>query len=329
MSPTFQARRGERLARLHRIEHLLYQNRGGGITLERMAKECEVSTRQIRRDLNDLEEITRIPLEHEDGRWRVMEDYYLPPVSFSSSEALYLFMAVRLLLDHSHRREPSLVSIFQKLNSVVQPPLRDEIGKTLAWIQKQPCCDQYLETMRVLAEAWMAHKSVRIKYRGLSEDEKERLIDPYYLQPAAAGHTSYLFAYCHQVKAQRVFKIERITAIKATDKPYAIPAGFDADAYLNSTWGIITGEKARDIRLRIAPEAVPWITETIWHPTQKLEPQKDGSYIMTVRLSDTTEFLPWVLGWRDYVEVLEPPVLRREVAAAAQRTAAIYKKARF
>ena len=44
--------------------------------------------------------------------------------------------------------------------------------------------------------------------------------------------------------------------------------------------------------------------ETIWHPSQVLERQKDGSMIMTLSVTDTVDLFSWILGWGEKVEVL-------------------------
>ena len=36
--------------------------------------------------------------------------------------------------------------------------------------------------------------------------------------------------------------------------------------------------------------------ETVWHPSQALEKQKDGSMIMTMKVTDTYELLSWIMG---------------------------------
>ena len=65
--------------------------------------------------------------------------------------------------------------------------------------------------------------------------------------------------------------------------------------------------------------------ETIWHPSQVLEKQKDGSMIMTLRVTDTVDLYSWILGWGEKIEVLEPPELRKEVMRTAEKMLKIYQ----
>lgn len=66
--------------------------------------------------------------------------------------------------------------------------------------------------------------------------------------------------------------------------------------------------------------------ETIWHPSQVLEPQSDGTVIMRLKVTDTVELYSWILGWREKVEVLEPDELREEIIETAKAMLDVYKK---
>lgn len=66
--------------------------------------------------------------------------------------------------------------------------------------------------------------------------------------------------------------------------------------------------------------------ETIWHPSQVLEPQSDGTVIMRLKVTDTVELYSWILGWGEKVEVLEPDELREEIIETAKAMLDVYKK---
>ena len=66
--------------------------------------------------------------------------------------------------------------------------------------------------------------------------------------------------------------------------------------------------------------------ETIWHPSQVLEKQADGSVIVMLKVFYTYELVTWILGWGEKVEVLEPAELRQEVLQTAKATVRIYQR---
>lgn len=251
----------------------------------------------------------------------------MPPVSFSIPEALNIFLATRLMLRYANRYDPNIASAFTKLNSIVPSPLKEQILSTMEWMRKLPRDDKYLRHLAKLAEAWVSKKQVRITYQALYRDEtEERTIEPYFIEPAAPGHSSYVIAYCHLAKDMRTFKIERIGDVWPTAEPYTVPPGFDANAYLGYSWGIVVGGDVKEIKLKFSPEIARIMKETVWHPSQVLKPQKDGSVMMTLRVSRSEDLVAWILGWGEKVEALSPASLRGEISRTAREVMKIYRK---
>jgi len=318
----------DRTARLLKIEHLLYQN-PKGLTVEEIANFCGVTKRTTYRDLKALEDVLKIPIWQEGIRRGIVEGHFLPPIRFTVPEALNVFLAARLMLNYARRYDPNMASIFTKLNSIVSAPLREDIQKTLEWMQRQPRNDKYLQVLATLAEAWVSRRSVSIAYRALgAKKAAERIIEPYFIEPAAIGHASYVIAYYHRTKSLRIFKIERIESAEITSETYVIPSDFNASAYLSSSWGIEAGGEVKTIRLKFVPEVSRLMEETIWHPSQVVEKQRDGSLIMTLKVTDTYELLSWILGWGEKMEVLEPPEIREAIIETAEAVRQMYMKKR-
>jgi predicted DNA-binding transcriptional regulator YafY len=321
-----ERRKRDRTARLLNVMHLLYQN-PKGLMIEEIARRCNVSKRTTYRDLKALEFELGIPISEEGSKRGIVEGHILPPIHFTVPEALNIFLSARLMLNYAHRYDPNMASIFFKLNSIVPPPLREEIQKTIDWLQGQPKNERYLRTLATLAEAWISRRQIKMSYKALHEKEpEERIIEPYFIEPAAAGHSSYVIAYCHRTKSQRTFKIERIEDIEATSEPYVIPPDFDANEFLGSSWGIVVKGEVKTIRLRFDPEIARIMEETIWHHSQVLEPQNDSSVIMTLRVTNTVELYSWILGWGEKVEVLEPVELRQRIIETAKAMLDVYRE---
>lgn len=319
-------RKTDRTARVLNVMHLLYQN-PGGLPVQKIADLCGVKKRTTYRDLKALESDMGIPISQDGSKRGIVEGYFLPPIHFTLPEALNIFLASRLMLNYVHRYDPNVASTFTKLNSIVPPPLRDQIQKTMEWMQKQPKDEKYLRILPTLAEAWISQHQVKISYQALSEKEAtERTIEPYFIEPAAPGHSSYVIAYCHRTKSLRTFKVERIEAIQASSDPYVIPPDFDVNAYLGSSWGIVVKDEVETIKLRFIPQIARIMEETIWHPSQVLERQSDGSIIMTLSVTNTVELYSWILGWGEKVEILEPEELRKRVARTATAMLDVYKR---
>jgi len=316
----------DRTARLLHVIYILNQN-PRGITAAKVADQCGVTTRQAYRDLNDLQQYLKVPLWADKGKWGIEPGLYLPPISFSLPEAMTIFLASRLLLAYTNAYNPSIEATFMKLNSVVPGPLRDQIRKAIEWMQARKANERFPHTLETLARGWTDGRKAKIWYWTLGEEKAmERIIEPYFIQPAALEHANYVIGYCHRAKGVRTFKVERIESIELLDEHYTVPADFDANEYLGSSWGITAYGEVKTIKLRFNPEIARIAKETVWHPSQVTELQPDGSAIVTMSLSITVELETFILGWGQKAEVLEPEELCERVARIARAILNVYRE---
>lgn len=318
--------RAKKTERMLRIWLLLLRNPLRYSTKD-LAEKFDVNVRTIYRDIGALESELRVPVYEERAKWAIDDSYFLPPIRFTVSEALNIFLAARLMLSYSHRYDPNMDSTFSVLASVLPLPLREQVQKTLDWMQGLPKSETYLRNLAKLAEAWTSLRRAKITYRSLpAAKATERVIEPYFIEPAAAGHSSYVIAYCHRAGELRIFKVERIEGIELADESYTIPTDFDANKYLSAAWGIVVEGEEQTVRLKFSTEIARLMEETTWHPSQVLEKQVDGSVIMILRVFYTYELVTWILGWGEKVEVLEPVELRQEVLETAKAMVKAYQK---
>ena len=66
------------------------------------------------------------------------------------------------------------------------------------------------------------------------------------------------------------------------------------------------------------------VRERVWHPSQSLAEQEDGSLLLRFQASGEFEIMRWILGWGSEVEVVEPPALRQALARRLRAAARQY-----
>jgi len=316
----------DRTARLLHVLYILNSN-PKGIAPAKIAEKTSVTTRTTYRDLRDLEdwEHLNVPIIWEGGKCRIEPGVILPPVFFRLHEAMTIYLASRLLLAYTDAYNPSIESTFTKLNSVVPGPLREQIRMTIEWMQKRKPDQNSIHTLETLAKGWTSGRRVKIQYWTLGDERAtERIIEPYFIQPAAAEHADYVIAYCHKASEIRIFKVDRIESIQLLDERYSVPEDFDANKYLGSAWRIIVDGNVKIIKLRFSPDIARIARETVWHPSQVTELHPDGSAIVTMNVSVTVELVSFILGWGEKVEVLEPEELREDVIQTAKAILKLY-----
>jgi predicted DNA-binding transcriptional regulator YafY len=312
--------------RLLKIWIFLIKN-PAGCSVKSLSKKFGVHERTIYRDMLTLGEDLSVPVYNDNKIWKIEESYFLPPIRFTIPEALNIFLATRLMLAHLHRYDPNMDATFTKLISVLPSVLSNQVNKTMEWMQELPKNENLIQIVAITAEAWIKQRKLKIQYQSIiAEEAKERIIDTYFIEPAAPGHASYIIGYCHLKKSVRIFKMERIQSASIMDEKYDIPVDFDANEFFKSSWGISIDGDIKVIKIRIkSPDVIKLVEESVWHPSQVLEKQKDGSMVMTLKIIDTYEFYSWVLGWGDRVEVLEPFEVRKAVIETIKKMSGVYK----
>ena len=77
-----------------------------------------------------------------------------------------------------------------------------------------------------------------------------------------------------------------------------------SDLYWPS-FGVFQGEPV-NIKIWFSPDVAGYIKEKIWHESQKIEQQNDGSIIFEAEVAGTEEIKFWIMSWGASALVLEP-----------------------
>jgi predicted DNA-binding transcriptional regulator YafY len=80
------------------------------------------------------------------------------------------------------------------------------------------------------------------------------------------------------------------------------------------------------IKIWFSPDVAGYIKEKIWHESQEIHPQDDGSIIFEAEVAGTDEIKFWSMSWGSKAEVLEPESLKDEIREEAEVIIERYKK---
>lgn len=201
-----------------------------GITGQRLGERLGVTDRAARRYVGILRE-AGLPIESTPGRYggyRVGRGFRLPPLMFSTAEALGLMMAA--LEGHHRSSDPNdpagsaLDKIIRVLpNSVAEPA--EAIRRLIAphsspdWTYPNP------ETTATLVQACVNQHRLRIGYSRGEGDEFTMDIDPW---GVSIRHGRwYLLCWSHTKDARRVLRIDRVTTVDVLPEVFTPPADLD------------------------------------------------------------------------------------------------------
>ena len=308
------------LERMLRIHQLLQSGEFPNATS--LAREIEVTTKTIHRDLEFMRDRLNLPLAFDrarNGYHYTAEVSAFPTMQITEGEIFALVVAEKALQQYRGTSfEKPLLSALRKM----QQALPDTISLNLADIEKtisfrtraEPVLN--LEIFETLAQAVAQRQQLELLYRKPGAAAEPRLVDAYHL--ANINGEWYLFAYDHARKDLRTFVPARIQSVKPTGKTFERTQKFSLEKRLRDSFGVHAGEGEFEVVIRFNARAADYIREKKWHPSQTLRDLKGGGAELKMKLSSLAEVSRWVLSWGGDAEVLKPKELVESVKNAAQ-----------
>ncbi len=321
--------------KLHELVLLLLDH-PEGLTKAEIGRRLGVNRSTAGRYLDDLSlpsGVSAPVYEVSPGRFTIDRDLYRFEISLNLHEALALFLAARLLTTRTDKHYPEAAAALRKLaekTTRLAPPISLHLKRAARVLEgpHRPKQDAFLEVLRTLTQAWALGRKVELTHEMEDGQTFSYRFAPYFIEPYAVGRTMHVIGHREPPGAIRTFKIERIRTIRLLEEPYALPADFDPSDYLKDAWGIWTAEgRVETVRLRFRPGVARRVEETLWHHTQQITRQPDGSVIWEAQIADWREMLPWIRGWGADCEALAPEGLRKRLEREAARMAGLYRVA--
>ena len=282
----------------------------GEVRAADLAERFEVSVRTIYRDMEGLAE-GGVPLVATPGKgYRLIEGYFLPPLSLTGAEAGVLVLGAEFVRE---RVDPELgraaEEALRKLESILPAEQRQRLDhwrRELNFPRSRHVDQELLGPIRV---ALQERRVLRLLYHAYRRPEPEsRDVEPislYFL--AEAWH---LAAYCRSRQAQRFFRLDRIDQLLVLDE------GFVQTERHLAPWRTDPPILA-EARVRFDPSAVRWVRERQHYLFLREEGDLFGS-IFVYAVRDEHALVGWLLGWGTLAELIDPPELRTVLADVAR-----------
>jgi predicted DNA-binding transcriptional regulator YafY len=316
--------RGDQLARQWRILQSLIAARRGKSAAD-LAQELEYHWRTVYRDLEALQ-LAGFPIftdrVENKNLWSILDSarHNIPiPLDLTELMALYFSRGMMAVLKDTVFYE-SLESFFQKIKAT----LPDETIQYLENIEESfkigskpyKPYDRLQETIDRISDATVHRKIIEIDYFTMSRKKKtRRKVAPYKIWLFDGAF--YLVGNCGLREDIRIFALDRIKSLKLTDETFEKPEDFKVEDFMQASFGVFQGEP-QNVRIRFASEVAGYISEKIWHATQTIVPQKDGSILFEARVAGTEEIKFWVMTWGAKAQVLSPESLRNDIISEAE-----------
>ena len=280
------------------------------MTLTELAARFEVSERELERDLELLPMCGLPPYTADrlidvsviDGSVEIrLAEYFERPLRLTPAEGLALLAAGRALLAvPGSDVDGPLATALAKLDDALGAPgaLAVDVGTS--------------DQLERLQDAAAADERVEIDYFSFARDEMTtRVIDPWRVFHAFG--TWYVAAWCHRADGERLFRVDRVRAVRATGEHFDPASRADDD-----TRDLVYRPRPDDPRvtLHLAPSA-DWVVES--HPHESATRRKDGSWRVVLAISEPAWLERLLVGLGPDATVVAPPELVSLGADAAAR----------
>jgi len=307
------------LARIYFIDRQIASGKYPNVHF--LAKEYEVGTATIYRDIEYMRNMLNAPIEYSAKHrgWYYGEKSFRLPARFASAnDMLALGMAKSLI--SLYRDTPLYQAAERLLNDITAPISPDEASdiKQTAWYEKRiivpPVASAPVnnEAWEIIIDAMKENRVITFEYKGVWDKiYRTRLVRPYQLLFDTG--VWYIYGYAEERSAMRFFSLSRIKNISLTNERFTLPKDFDYRIKNDGSYfGVFIGKK-RHYKIAFASTASIEIKERKWAADQKIVEKKDGSGIVIDFSSvQFPKVLAWVLSYGMAARPIEPPELVNE-----------------
>jgi proteasome accessory factor B len=288
-----------------------------------LAREIEVATKTIHRDIEFMRDRLNLPIEFEPARngYHYTEEVSaFPTMQITEGELFALVIAEKALQQYRGTSfEKPLLSAIRKMEQALPDTISlnlADVGQTISFRTRAELVLN-LEIFDALARAVAQRQQLELAYRkpGQGQPEK-RLVDPYHL--ANINGEWFLFAHDHARKDIRTFVPARIQSVKPTGKAFERSPKFSLEKRLQDSFGVHSGKGNYEVVIHFNSRVADYIREKKWHESQQLRELKGGGVELRMRLSSLVEVERWILGWGGDAKVVKPRELTEAIKQAAR-----------
>ena len=330
---------------------LLYLRSQKSVSAIKLAEAFEVSRRTIYRDIETLSALG-VPVYAERGReggFQLLEGYFLPPLMFTTGEAVSLLLGLALLKNlHASPFEIELATATQKLLSAVPGRLNAILAQAQKLIGFEalagdvfhpepaaplpPSGETLLSESQVITtflQAILDSQAVLMHYHSPYGRRAERIMahplgmfwdrDRWYLVGAQE----------RPEREPRVWRADRVLKIRPERETDITPGGFDVQALLGRTWleaAMARWRRESPVKIRLTSAQAERLQQDWYYRHAEYIPLEGGQVMMTFG-EDRRELVLELVCWLGPgAELIEPRAWRGWLRQALRQMLALYEQ---
>lgn len=299
---------------------LIYLLNRDTVSARELAERFEVSVRTVQRDMETLG-LAGVPVASSlgtTGGYRILDTYKLSRQLFTAEDYVQLIIALKGLGSAYQSREVG--AALEKMLSLAPDGMAAEqrLQLDLSVLQEGVQAGDRLAT---LDTAIRSGKAVSFDYTDAQLANTQRLVEP--VQLTYKWHAWYLFGYCCEKKAYRLFRLSRIRSLAVTGESVSRD-----HTKAEQQWA--EAEKDRPylrMKLAFAPEVRILVEESF--PFARISgPTEANTLLAELSLPENERgWLGALLELGGKITVLEPEAVRQELFSRARDIVNLYRPA--
>lgn len=279
--------------RLFEMVHILLNKKN--VTAKELAEHFEVSIRTVYRDIETLT-FAGIPVyssRGKNGGIRLLESYVLNKTLISQDEQNEILYALQSLKAASY---PEVEEILEKMSLIFNKSSDNWIEIDFSRYGTE---DSTL--FENIKKAILNKKTVNFTYHNIKGEKSRRTADP--LKIWFKEKAWYLFAYCHEKKSIRQFKINRIKGLTLTEEHF--------DKSMEDFE--INDEKEAVKRVKVIAEIDKSQAYRVYDEfsEENINKMKNGNFEVIMENPENEWVYGYLLSFGEYLKVKEPERIKK------------------
>ena len=281
----------------------------GKSTAPELAEKFEVSVRTIYRDI-DIISSMGIPIYATQGKGggiTLLDNFVLDKTLLSTREKEQILMALQGMIATEQNNADELL---RKLGSLFQSKNTNWIEVDFSnWVKNNPGQDIF----NLIKIAIFSRNVISFQYFGSNRESTQRRVEP--LRLVFKSKDWYLYGFCLMRNDYRFFKLTRIKDMEIQPDVYTreLPSTYSVGKLMNIENTIAVKLKFdKRMAFRVYDEFANEVTE-----------DEQGNLYVQTNLPSNDALYSYLFSFADYVELLEPEIIRGRVK---EKLAAMQKK---
>ena len=300
---------------MSQTERILYIDRNlrtdRYLTVQGIADYFEVSTRQVKRDIEYLRDRFNAPIVFDRIKKVYRYESKFDRLAFADQNLVMSYVVLKSLVEN------------QQYIPIVSTDIISNIAKDVPESYKHICDNISFELPKfdtidpeifmAVCEALRSKQPLDIGYKSAKGEITERIIEPEHITNYEGAW--YLIAYDWSRENIRTFHLSRINKISlSSEKAKNHDAEYKnrLEKFIHENYGIFKGDTKIDVKIRFWGTAKRIVASQVWHKNQVISESMEGD-VETLELSlpvaSYHEILGKILSFGAEAKPIEPPEL--------------------